>query len=458
MDFVFYDLETTGRSPAFDQPLQFAAIRTDGRLVERERVNIRCRLAPHIIPSPDALAVNRVSPEALVDPSLPSLFEFARGVNEVIRRWAPAIWTGYNSMRFDEEFLRQTFYQNLLPEVFVTQFHQNRRFDILPAVFAAHVKNRVLFKWPRGDKGQAVFRLDRLARDNGFESHDAHDALGDAEATAHVARMIAKGDPGLWSELVSNADIRTVEDRLKPVVPVELVTWSADEKKPQVSIGCACGISKTNQRQVGFLDLRKADPQELMDADDATLSEALHDRRIRNVYTNRAPALLACRDPTPDVVRRARAVAENTEFHARVGQAMADRYAKAPDGPPKPVERRLYDGFPSYDDKQWLTSFQMGDWKRRYTILENIQDDRLRQLGLRLVAYHSPETLSGRDRSRFERFLQERWSAPDVPETEWRTLEGARNEVAELRNNGGDDADATLLDSIESFLGRFTSP
>jgi exodeoxyribonuclease I len=27
MDFVFYDLETTGLSAAFDQPLQFAAIR-----------------------------------------------------------------------------------------------------------------------------------------------------------------------------------------------------------------------------------------------------------------------------------------------------------------------------------------------------------------------------------------------------------------------------------------------
>jgi exodeoxyribonuclease I len=52
MTFAFYDLETTGLSPAFDQPLQFAAILTDDEFREIERVNLRCRIAPHIIPSP----------------------------------------------------------------------------------------------------------------------------------------------------------------------------------------------------------------------------------------------------------------------------------------------------------------------------------------------------------------------------------------------------------------------
>ena len=91
MDFVFYDLETTGLSPAFDQPLQFAAIRTDENFVEKERVNIRCRLAPHILPSPQALVVTCVTPDQLTDPSLPSLLEFAQQVAELTARWAPAI-------------------------------------------------------------------------------------------------------------------------------------------------------------------------------------------------------------------------------------------------------------------------------------------------------------------------------------------------------------------------------
>ena len=122
MNFVFYDLETTGISPAFDQPLQFAAIHTDQNLVEIDRVNIRCQLAPHIVPSPQALLITNVSPSGFQNPDLPSWFEFAQKIAALTEKWAPAIWTGYNSIRFDEEFLRQTFFQNLLPVVFATQY------------------------------------------------------------------------------------------------------------------------------------------------------------------------------------------------------------------------------------------------------------------------------------------------------------------------------------------------
>jgi exodeoxyribonuclease-1 len=63
MDFIFYDLETTGLSHAFDQPLQFAAIRTDENFVEKERVKIRCQLAPHILPSPRCQRQSKSEPK-----------------------------------------------------------------------------------------------------------------------------------------------------------------------------------------------------------------------------------------------------------------------------------------------------------------------------------------------------------------------------------------------------------
>ena len=109
--------------------------------MEKDRVNIRCRLAPHILPSPQALVVTRVTPAQLTDPSLPSLLEFAQQVGEFTERWAPTIWVDYNTMKFDEEVLRQTFYQNLSPNVYATQFNGNTHFDILPAVYAAYVRD-----------------------------------------------------------------------------------------------------------------------------------------------------------------------------------------------------------------------------------------------------------------------------------------------------------------------------
>ena len=70
MTFAFYDLETTGLWPAYNQPLQFAAILTDDDFNVLEKVNIRCRLSNHILPSPYALAVTGISPKKFLDLSL----------------------------------------------------------------------------------------------------------------------------------------------------------------------------------------------------------------------------------------------------------------------------------------------------------------------------------------------------------------------------------------------------
>ena len=62
MNFVFYDFETTGTSTRYDQFHQLGAILTNSDFKELERFEIRCQLAPHIIPGPKALEITRVSP------------------------------------------------------------------------------------------------------------------------------------------------------------------------------------------------------------------------------------------------------------------------------------------------------------------------------------------------------------------------------------------------------------
>lgn len=161
MGFVFYDLETTGISPAFDQPLQFAAIRTDDHFVEIERINLRCRIAPHIIPSPQALIVTGVTPAQLVDPELPSLLKFTQTTMELTERWAPATWVGFNTIRFDEEVLPQALYQNLQPNIYATQFNGNNRLDILTAVYSVWCRNPGLLHWPRAPGSARTGRIPR---------------------------------------------------------------------------------------------------------------------------------------------------------------------------------------------------------------------------------------------------------------------------------------------------------
>jgi len=453
MGFVFYDLETTGLSPAYNQPLQFAAIRTDDSFAEIERVNLRCRIAPHIIPAPQALVVTGVTPAQLTDPALPTLFEFAQTVMEMMERWAPATWVGFNTIRFDEEVLRQTFYQNLQPNIYATQFNGNNRLDILTAVYAVWCRSPGLLNWPTDDTGRTTFKLDRLAPANGFNAHNAHDALGDVEATIHIARLIANGDPVLWSAILHNRDKQSVMATLETFQPVELVLRFGGGP-PRSYAGCFCGTADGNPTQAAFLDLEAADPEVLIQADDATLFQAVDGtpQIIRSIATNKVPSLFAIANPEPEHLRKAALIAANPAFRARVGQAMAARYVDDPDAPPPPVEKQIYGGFYAKADRDLLAEFQQANWPRRYEIVDVLTDARLRQLGHRLIAFHAPSALTSEEAVQFKTFLHERWNAPDVPVIEWTTISSAARDIAEMRAKPGMDQEA--LNDIALFAAR----
>ena len=61
MNFVFYDLETTGRNTTWDQIIQVGAILLDENFRELERLEERCSLRPGLVPEPGALIVNNTS-------------------------------------------------------------------------------------------------------------------------------------------------------------------------------------------------------------------------------------------------------------------------------------------------------------------------------------------------------------------------------------------------------------
>ena len=454
MNFAFYDLETTGTSPAFDQPLQFAAVLTDAEFREIERVNLRCRIAPHIIPSPWALAVTGVRPAQLVEPALPTLFEFTQDISALIERWSPAIWTGFNSIRFDEEMLRQAFYQNLQPDIFATQFHGNTRFDILMALYAVSYRQPDLFDWPVDADGRMRFKLDRIAPQNGFAAHNAHDALGDVEATIHIARQIAQRAPALWSELLANRDKAHVQANLETFKPMALVERFGGGL-PRATVGCFCGTSASNPNQAAFFDLDAADPSDLLTADDAAVFAAVDatPKVIRAFSINKSPALLPVAAPSAEQVRRAEMIAHAPEFRTRVGQALAARFPEGPAAPTPPVEKQIYGGFYSRADKALLSEFQRSDWRRREEIVATLADPRLRQLGRRLVAFHAPELLSADERGLFEGWLQERWSAPDTPDTGWTTRDRSWTALDEIQAEDG--LDQALVTEIATYLQRF---
>ncbi|WP_433989612.1 Exodeoxyribonuclease I (plasmid) [Pseudoseohaeicola sp. NH-UV-7] len=428
--FAFYDFETTGTSPAFDQPIQFAAILTDDDFDQIERVNIRCRLSPHILPAPWAMAVTGVTPEELEDPGLPSWFDFSHQISALIKRWAPATWTGYNSIAFDEEFLRQSFYQNLHPNIYQTQFNHNDRLDLMKVIYAVWDRAQSALEWPLDDNGRISFKLDRLAPANGFTAHNAHDALGDVEATIYVTTLIRDRAPAVWARCLRNRDKHAVADTLQSGHPVQLVERFG-AAPPRPFVGVYAGTNTQNKNAMGFLDLDATNVSEIVDADDDALRNAVSStpKLIRSVSINKAPNVFPITNPEVEHIAAAKLVAARPDFLERVGQALADRFADREE--PVDVEKQIYGGFYSAADKHILLEFEHVGWRHRSELFAKLEDHRLRQLGQRLIYWNAPALVSEHYAAAAQEAIRDRWLSND-PDVFWMTKAEVEKQLSEI--------------------------
>ena len=136
-NFVFYDFETSSSNKSWGQIIQVGAILTNDNLEELDRYEARCRLSPSIIPEAMALIVNKSSPKMLKGANL-SHYEMIRQLVETLKRWGKATFIGFNSIDFDEEFLRTTLFQTL-EYPYLTSTNGNNRGDLLNLARAANL-------------------------------------------------------------------------------------------------------------------------------------------------------------------------------------------------------------------------------------------------------------------------------------------------------------------------------
>lgn len=186
--YLFYDIETSGLSKCFDQIVQFAAIRTDLDFNRLETHNFKIALRDDIIISPEALLVHKMGPKQLKEGlcELEGVAQIHRLLNE-----PGTISLGYNTLGFDDEFLRFSFYRNLLTP-YTHQFKNHcSRMDIYPMAVFFYLFSVNTVSWPYLE-GKVSLRLENLIPLNNLTQGTAHDALADVEATLNLARLFSK--------------------------------------------------------------------------------------------------------------------------------------------------------------------------------------------------------------------------------------------------------------------------
>src|SRR5690606_4286428 len=121
------------------------------------------------------------------------------------------IFVGFNTIRFDDEFMRFLLYRNFY-DAYEWQWSDKRsRWDLLDLVRMTRALRPEGIKWPVGSDGKPTNRLELLTSLNGLNHQNAHDALSDVMASIDVAKMIKGKQPKLFEYLLNIRDKKKVE-------------------------------------------------------------------------------------------------------------------------------------------------------------------------------------------------------------------------------------------------------
>ena len=195
-NFYFYDLETTGLSPSRGQIMQFAGQRTDIDLTPiGEPDNIYIKINPDILPNPEAVLVTGITPQKTLADGI-SEADFLQYFYDNIAL-PGTIFTGFNTIRFDDEFMRFLNYRNFY-DAYKWQWSEGRgKWDMLDIVRITRALRPEGINWPVDRDGKPVNKLELLTKLNNLDHQNAHDALSDVNATIAIAKMIKKHQPKL---------------------------------------------------------------------------------------------------------------------------------------------------------------------------------------------------------------------------------------------------------------------
>jgi exodeoxyribonuclease-1 len=194
---LWYDLETFGTNPYHDRIAQYAAVRTNYAFEPiGEPTVLYARPADDYVPNPEACLVTGITPAECAKKGIVE-YEFALRIFDEMMVPGTTV-AGYNSIQFDDEFIRNLFYRNLLDPYLREYSRGNSRWDIINLVRATRDLRPEGIQWPADPSGKPVFKLEQLSAANGIGHDQAHDALSDVYATIGMARLIKEVQPRVF--------------------------------------------------------------------------------------------------------------------------------------------------------------------------------------------------------------------------------------------------------------------
>ena len=461
-NFVFYDFETSSSNKSWGQIIQIGAILTNDSLVELDRYEARCRLSPSIVPEAMALIVNKSSPQMLKAANL-SHYEMIRQFVQVLKKWGTSTYIGFNSIDFDEEFLRSTLFKTL-EYPYLTSTSGNNRGDLLNLARAANLYYPHTLKNPISEKGNAVYKLDKMAPLNGIEHSDAHSAIGDVVATLGIAKIISNKASNVWKA----SQLTTNKDKSLELIKNEMYFCTNEyfygKSRPYVqAYVCQHPIYKWPK----CFDLRH-DPNIYMDLSipDLKLAMKKNPKFLRTVRHNKHPIIM---NPTYGNVFdeykmlgkeklsiRAKVIRENKEFAEKISQILQEEVEEKEQTKSQEdiyEEESIYTKFTGPEDNKIMPEFHATDWENKINVLNKFKDERLHYFGKRLIYEEKPDLLPKKEYNEIHKSIAKRLLSTNSEK--WNTIPRTYSEIDTLREKferEGQPERLTILDDINAYV------
>jgi len=465
--YLFYDIETTGLNKAFDQVLQFAAIRTDQQLNEIDRHAVRVKLRPDIIPSPAAVLTNRIPAIEFSDGLCE--YEAAEQIHRLMNQ-PGTISLGYNSMGFDDEFMRFTFHRNLLPPY--THQYKNgcRRMDLYPITIIYRLYKKDMLIWPEIN-GKLSLKLEHLGSANRLISGQSHEAIVDVAATVELARCFFKKKK-IWRYLEGYFDKETDAHRMAEL-PVGLQSAAGDHcnglmvggeygpeqnyQIPVISIGTSIPYpNQTLWLRLDLPQLRETTPESIAKTTwiirkrlgEPGILLPPHDRYWKKIGKDRSTIF----------EENLKWLQENHDvFQSIVKYYREYRYPFIPNLDP---DASLYQiGFYSRADEKLCRRFHQASLEEKADLINQLSSPDARTLAWRIICRNYSGAISAKFAGRFKTYMErinpskEADAMVDYREERRTTPTGALLEIKRLKQTGDlTDHQIRLLSDLGNYL------
>jgi exodeoxyribonuclease-1 len=397
--------------------MQFAGQRTSFDFEPiGEPCDVLIELSRDILPDPDAILVTGITPQRTQSEGLTEKQFLEMFYDEIA---VPGtIFVGFNSIRFDDEFMRALNYRNLY-DPYEWQWKDGRgKWDLLDVVRMTRALRPDGIEWPFSSDGKQANRLELITAVNNLEHTHAHNAMSDVTASIEVAKLIQKNQPKLFSYLLEMREKPKIKTLALGAAPYVYTSGRYAGEFEKTTVVSTLAEADDGSGAIVF-DLRH-DPTEWLEKYTSSGAEKPERSPLKMMKYNHCPAIapLGVMDEASwtriglDLAIVQKRFAQVATLKGRLLETFEQRQKPVPQPmlelPLDAVDERIYDGF--YDDKDRRMCARI----RTMTVEELLEfepefdDPRLPGLYFLYKARQLPKSQLADDRIKWETYIEHR--------------------------------------------------